>query len=182
MERNVYVILAVVGGTLLLLQVLLQLFGLFGDADADGAAAGDGVEGHGNAFFGFLSFKALSAFSGIFGLTGLVMLGQTASRHVRLAVATGAGFAGVLLVGWMMRGLARLTSSGTVRLENAVGKTASVYLRIPGERSGAGKVTVEIQGRTLEVHAITDGAALATGARVKVLELVGEDTYRVAAL
>ncbi|MGQ0613756.1 MAG: hypothetical protein ACT4PV_08475 [Planctomycetaceae bacterium] len=182
MERNVYVILAVVGATLLLLQVVLQLFGLYGDADLDAGHDGAGADGHGSAFFGFLSFKALSSFSGIFGLTGLVMLGQSGSRHIRLAVATGAGLAGVVLVGWMMRGLSKLSASGTVNLENAVGKTASVYLRIPGERSGAGKVTVEIQGRTMEISAITDGSPIATGTRVKVNELVGDDTLKVAAL
>jgi len=195
-EQTIYLYSAVAGCTLVLIQVVLQLFGLFGDTDMDGHDAhvdtGDGggdsgdhagdPQGHGNFFFGILSFKALCAFAGIFGLVGLMLTKREWSMGARVLAATTAGFAGMVVVAWLMRGIARLQASGTVEIHNAVGRTGSVYLRIPASRGGAGKVTIEIQGRSMEFPAITTGDALPTGARVTVVSVEGDDTLEVAAL
>jgi len=168
MEETIYFYPALIGGLAVLIQIVLQLVELFGDVEA-------GDAGHGDALFGFLSFKALSAFCGLFGLAGLVMMRRSDSAAVRLSVAAGAGFAGVFLVGIMLRGLARLTASGTLDLADAAGREASVYLRVPGRCPGAGKVTVEVE-------AVTDGPEIPTGSRGKVLEVVGNGTLRVGTL
>jgi hypothetical protein len=78
-----------------------------------------------------------------------------------------------------MRSLARLTVSGTVNVRNAVGRTGGVYLRIPAGGQGEGKVTVEIQGRSLQLNAVTDGPSIPTGSRVTVVEVVGDETLKV---
>jgi membrane protein implicated in regulation of membrane protease activity len=197
MEHTIYLICAIVGCTIVVLQIVLQAFGLFGEAEVD---AGDmdvdvdvdvavdadtdaaGPEGHGNVFFGFLSFKALCAFVGIFGLVGLALFETKLPMQGRIALSFASGVAGMLLVGWMMRGLAHLQASGTVNLRNAVGRTATVYLRIPAEGRGHGKVTVEVQGRSMEINAVTDGEELPTGTRVTVLAMEGDDTLKVVPL
>jgi len=191
-ESTIYTVCAVGGGVLVVAQVVLQAMGLFGetdldthdvDGDLDGDAHADGEpHGHGNLFFGILSFKALCAFAAIFGLVGLIMTERSASFGLRVAAATASGFAGMVVVAMLMRSLAKLSSSGTVLLRNAVGKTGTVYLRIPGGGTGAGKVTLEIQGRSVEVLARTSGDEIPTGARVRVLNVDGEDTVEVATL
>ncbi|MEM8883963.1 MAG: NfeD family protein [Planctomycetota bacterium] len=186
MEANLYTICAVGGGVLVLVQVVLQTLGLFGEADIDMDGPeldtdGDPV-GHGNVFFGVLSFKALCAFAAIFGLVGLIMMERSPAMPVRLAVATGSGVAGMFAVGLLMRGLANLQSSGTVRIENAVGKSGTCYLRIPGAHEGLGKVTIEIQGRSLEFPARTDGDEIPSGARIRVVSVEGDQTLDVIAI
>lgn len=189
MEYTIYKYCAIVGGVLVGMQLVLQLLGLGGDHDVDAHADVDvdhgdlhgeaGTEGHGNVFAGVLSFKALSAFAGVFGLVGLTIwdsLGQAA----RISAAAGAGVASMFLVAWTMRGLARLNASGTVNVRNAVGTRATVYLRIPGQCKGRGKVTVEIQGRSMEFPAITDGDTLETGMQVTVEAVEGDDVLKVA--
>jgi membrane protein implicated in regulation of membrane protease activity len=126
-----------------------------------------------------LSIKALVAFAGFFGLTGLALWGPDMSPTLRLAIASLAGIGGMLLVAFLMRSLRRLGSSGTVDPQNAVGSVGAVYLRIPAYGKGAGKVTVDVQGRSLELEAVTDGEEIPTGARVKVIGLVGSDTLKV---
>ena len=69
-----------------------------------------------------------------------------------------------------------------MRPENAVGKTAKVYLRVPGEHSGAGKITVSIQGRSQEFGAVTGGPELPTGSEARVLGMTTENTFEVVAL
>jgi len=189
-EETVYTACAAAGATLVLLQVILQSLGLFGevDIDMDGHADGDmgggdseggDSEGHGNVFFGILSFKALCAFSALFGLVGLIMLEQTELIGVRIAVSVAAGVSGMIVVAALMRGLSKLQQSGTVRIANAVGKTGSCYLRIPANGSGVGKVTLELQGRTVELAARTDGDEIPTGARISVISVDSDNTVSV---
>ena len=181
MEHTIYLVSAIAGCTIVLLQVVMQVMGLDAEADGvDGADADFDPDGHGNAFFGFLSFKALCAFLGVFGLVGLIQLKGGNSFGLRVGIAFASGMAGVVLVGWMMRSLAGLQSSGNVNPNNAVGQTATVYLRIP-ENGGMGKVTVEIQGRSVEFDARSDGTAIDTGARVTVVSVDGE-TLNVKAI
>jgi len=190
-EYAIYKYCAIIGCTLVGLQVVLQALGVFGETDVDhaGHVEVDGghdfdhseahPEGHGNTFFGILSVKALTAFAGIFGLVGLVMSKQDVGTAARLATSLGAGVAGMFVVAWMMRGLSRLQSSGTIVIGNAVGRTGTVYLRIPGQNAGRGKVTLELQGRALEFPAATDGDTLETGMRVTVEAVEGDDTLKV---
>jgi len=92
----------------------------------------------------------------------------------------GAGITSMFLVAWVMRGLSRLQASGTVNVRNAVGTTGTVYLRIPAHGTGRGKVTVEVQGRSMEFPAVTDGDTLETGTQVTVEAVEGEDLLKVA--
>lgn len=190
MEHAVYFWAALVGCTLLLIQVILQVIGLGGDADMDAGAADVDVDADldgadpahgtaGNLFFGILSFKALVAFTGIFGLTGLSLKDSDYSSFQRAAMSIVAGLVAMVVVGMMMRMLYNLGSSGTLVVRNALGHQAEVYLRIPGEGEGRGKVTIEIQGRTVELDAVTDGEPIATGKVVKVVEVLGNETLKV---
>ena len=78
-----------------------------------------------------------------------------------------------------MRGLGNLRADGTERVQRAVGLTGTVYLRIPGQRAGQGKVQVKLQNRTVEYLAVTDHLALATGTAVVVTQVVAPDIVAV---
>jgi len=191
-EETIYTICAVAGGVLVLLQVILQALGMFAETDFDAGGADtdfdvdtdvDGADveadGHGNVLFGILSFKALCAFSALFGLTGLIMFTRSDELFVRVGVSLMAGVTGMFGVAMLMRGLSRLQSSGTVRIANAIGKTGKCYLRIPGHGKGVGKVTLDIQERSMQFEARTEGEPIATGARVRVVAVEGDDTLSV---
>ena len=191
MEHNVYFWSALVGCTLLFIQVILQVIGLGGDTEMDAGSAdvdADGMDldgsdpAHGtagNVFFGILSFKALVAFAGIFGLTGLSLEDSDYSSFQRAAMAIVSGLVAMVIVGLLMRMLYNLGSSGSIVLRNALGHQAQVYLRIPAGGAGRGKVTLELQGRTVELDAVTDGEAIGTGKVVKVVEVLGNETLKV---
>ena len=194
MEHGVYFWTALVGCTLLVIQVILQVVGLGGEADADVGADTDmdlhtDAEVHdpahgtaGNVFFGFLSLKALVSFTGIFGLTGLSLEDAGYTGFHRMALSLLAGVVAMIVVGYMMRALHHLSSSGTIVLRNAVGHEAQVYLRIPAHGEGQGKVTIELQGRSVELQAITDGADIPTGRVVKVIGVLAGETLKVVPL
>ena len=79
-------------------------------------------------------------------------------------------------VHWMMKQLSRLRADGSVRIDNAVGRTGTVYLRIPGHLGGVGKIQLNLQNRTVELSAWTDRSEIPTGATVLVTRVVGPDS------
>lgn len=188
---DVYQVCAVVGGTLLVVQTLMMVFGGGGDHDVGhdlGHSTGD-LSGHdvghvqqGLSDIKWLSLKTVVSCLTFFGLAGLAGTNAGLEPALTLAIAIVAGGLAIFLVAFLMASLSRLQSKGNLVLGNAVGTTARVYLRIPAARNGAGKVTVEVQGRSIEVDATTAGAELATGATVTVLGLVSADTLDVAAV
>lgn len=180
--ETLYFYCAVTGGAILVLQVLLLLLGA-GDHDTsfDGHDVDD-PSAAGDAFFKVLSFKTVVAFLTFFGLSGLASLQAGLGRVPTLMISFAAGSVALYLVAWMMAGLARLQSSGNVDLQNAVGLAAKVYLTVPGGHAGRGKVTVLVQGRTVEAKAVTAGQPLATGSMVRVVGAPAPDTLEVAPL
>ncbi len=137
---------------------------------------------HGTVWlFKMLSFRTVVAALAFFGIAGLAGLSAELSPLVVLVLAAAAGLAAMYGVYWLMQTLYQLRSEGTVRIERAVGLLGSVYLRIPAERSGSGKVTLNLQNRTMEYAAMTAGSELRTGSRVVVTGVIGPGILDVAA-
>jgi len=175
-----YMACAAAGGTVLLLQFLLTLFGI-GDGH-DGDFDGDHDVDHGDGAFSLFSVRALASFFTFFGLTGWLGTSNGWGPLRTSLVALGAGLALMALVAWLMHLQLKLKSEGNLNPANAVGLSARVYLRIPGNNSGTGKITVKVQGRTAEFSAFTNGPELPTGALVKVARMSTPDTFEVTAL
>lgn len=182
--QTLYFVCALVGGVLFVFQFLLGLMGHSGPHDIDGhidAHVGGDVGHETNLFTGILSFRALVAGLTVFGLTGLITLAEHRHPAVGLLYSTAAAFVTMLVVAALLRSMGHLTSEGTIRIENAVGRPGTVYLGIPAGRSGLGKVTLALQGRTVEYQAMTAGEALASGTKVNVTKIIGADTVEVIA-
>ncbi|MBI4569592.1 MAG: hypothetical protein HY719_14450 [Planctomycetes bacterium] len=159
-----------------------------GDLHAGDGAHGDAPHGGetadqahaGAAFVKYLSIKTVTAFFTFFGLTGLACRHAGVDAGITLTVALAAGAGSLFLVAYAMRLMAGLQASGNYDLANGIGQVGRVYLTIPPARTGAGKVTLVVQGRSVTCKAVTSGAAgLATGAEVKVIELAAPDTVLV---
>lgn len=184
---DVYRVCALVGGTILVLQTLMMVLGAGGDHDLDhghGDLSGNDV-GHvheGMSDVKWLSLKTIVSALTFFGLSGLAAEQGNLPRAIGLGIAVVAGGIAIFLVASLMASLSRLQSRGNVSLRNAVGHVGRVYLRIPATRGGMGKVTVEVQGRSLEVEATTAGPELPTGVSVRIVGLVGDDTLDVASM
>ena len=167
MLHSLYLICAVVGGLIMVIQFLMMILG-FGDfndvdvpddapdVDLDGGDvdAGDTDVSGANmiSLARFLSFRVIVAASAFFGVLGGWIAGA--------AVAFVMGF------------INKLQSSGNVKIESAIGKTATVYIPIPEHKTNTGKIQLSIQGRIDEMEAMTPGPALPSGATVVIKEIV----------
>jgi len=202
MYETVYLTCAIAGGTLLVCQFLLGLLGFGhhdtgtdhdlggGDHDFHGAGGHDAHgdhdahgshDAHHSWFVGMLTFRSVVAALTIFGLAGLAStVNFKHEPQVSLAIALAAGAGTLFGVAYLMRMLHRLKSDGTVRIERAVGQCGTVYLTIPGQKAGVGKVTLTLQNRTVEYQAVTAHPLLPTGSKVVVTAVLGPDTVEVA--
>jgi hypothetical protein len=165
------------GGGLLvvLLQVALALLTGGDEADIDHDVEGD-------AGLHLFSVRTVSAFFTIFGLVGWIGSVEGWPRSVTFVAAMLSGTVVLVMIALLLRMQHRLQSSGTVNASNAVGKTARVYLAIPAEGQGSGKITVAVQGRTSEYAAFTRGPALPTGSDVRVLRMTTPGVFEVTTL
>jgi hypothetical protein len=201
---TLFLVAAVCGGTILVCQFALALFGLGhggadfghhlgGDFHGD-AHFGDSVHGHAmgdshsdanhhsssSRVFAMVSFRTLVAASAFFGVTGLATLdsGFPATTSFVLAIIAGA----VAMYGmYRLLGLiAGMDSSGNEQIGNAIGLSATVYVSIPATRKGAGKVQLSMQNRIVEYQAVTDDLEpLKTGEKVEVVAIKSDDTVEV---
>lgn len=174
---TIFLYCAAIGGTLLVLQFLLLLFGVGGDTEI-GDGHGHADVGHDqSAFLKMISLQTVTTFATFFGLVGLGTEGLGWSAFSVVVAATLAGVSALWLVGRLMRGLSALHSQGNLDLQNAIGQTASVYLRIPA--SGQGRVMMNVQGRTVECRAVSRSLEIPTGAAVRVVARTDDDVLVV---
>lgn len=185
---TVFQICAVFGSVIMILQMLMTMLGVDGEAEDIGDVGDDldmgdeYVDTHqvSTAFFGIISFRSIIAALAFFGIGGLIGDSAGFPTIITLSFAIGMGFIVMVLVGWIMQTMMKLKSDGTVNIKNAIGTVGTVYLTIPAAKAGAGKVTLSIQNRTMEYEAVTqDEESIATGARVEVCEIVDVNTLEV---
>jgi hypothetical protein len=203
--ETLFLFCAIFGGTVLLAQFLLGFGGdhehggdgaedtpdAVGDMHADlgGHDAGHSADGHehhdaqvhhGSTWmFGVLTFRTVLIGLTFFGLTGKAAMASDLAQPKPLLIAAVCGLGAMYGVYFLMRGLYKLTAEGTERIDRAVGEEGIVYLAIPGQNGGVGKVHVPVQNRTLEYEAMTAGERLATGSRVVVVGVLGAGRVEV---
>jgi hypothetical protein len=193
--ETMFLICAIVGGTLLVCQFALGLLGVGhhelggGDVHADVPhdvghdqdAGHEHEDGHSSWLLGVLTFRAVVAALAFFGLAGMAAHTHGLDDVQSLGVGLAAGAGAFVLVGFVMRSMSHLRAEGTLHIERAVGQSGTVYLSIPGYKAGAGKVHVKFQNRLVEYQAITALGDLPTGALVVVVSVAGPGTVEVAA-
>lgn len=168
---------AIVSSVIFLIQMILTLIGIDSDIDVGGADFdGDTTDFGGLSLF---SIRSMINFFVGFGWAGVSFHGiiQSVPLLYVVSVVVGIAFGSMWIV--MRRKLARLEKNGAYKIEDCVGKTCDVYLRIPARKSGAGKVQVSINGSIHELSAMTEGEQLPTGAKVRVLALINGNTLLV---
>ncbi len=187
--ETVYLGCAAAGGTILVVQTGMMLFGGAshdGDvmhADPSGIGhSGSGDHSGGGSGLSLLSVRSVAAFLTFFGLAGWGGTTSGWGTFQTIGVALAAGVVMLFAVAWLFSFQSKLFSQGNLDPKQAVGCTARVSLRIPGQSSGKGKITVSIQGRTHEFSASTAGAEIATGREVKVVRQITQDTFEVEGL
>lgn len=183
--QKIFFCVACASTLLLLIQIIMMIvgFGSDGDLDTDGIdgdgfeEAADGLTLDSDVGLSLFTVKTLSSFFAIGGWVGFAVSDLGNLPAILIALLSGT----IALVGmaFIMKRLASLQSEGNINYSNAIGKIANVYLTIPANNGGSGKINLTLQERFIEANAITnDAEEIKTGAMVKIVSII-DDTFVV---
>lgn len=171
--QRFYWYLAIGASIVFLIQTIMTFMGA--DADTGMDADFDGNFDVGDYPFQLFSLRNLINFLLGFGWGGAAL--YTALEN-KIIVAIIAVIIGLIFIGiffFIMRTMMKLAEDNTFTLKSTIGKSGDVYLTIPANRKGKGKIFISVKGSTRELDAITDSdTEIKQGALVKVLELEGD--------
>lgn len=189
LASQIFACVAIPATIVLLIQTVLMLVGIGLEADGGDIAIGDSVDADAPEFdvdlegmdaLRIFSIRGIIAFLVVFGWVGFVMDGANVRLLITVPVAAVSGFAMMLVLALLMRTVMRLRNDGNLDNKNALGVSGRVYLTIPPERKGEGKVNVLLQGTYVERDAVTDEEnSIPTGCEIVVVGLSGQTTLVV---
>lgn len=164
--------IAIVASLIFLVQAVLTLIGMDVDADMDiDFTDGDTMDTGGAV--SLFSIRSLVNFFFGFGWAGLTFMKIISQPWLVYFASFLVGISFSLLYIFIRRKLQKLERNGAMRIQDCVGKMGSVYLRIPANAQGMGKVQISINGSIHELDAKTDGPELKTGTQVVVVSISG---------
>ncbi|MCB0466367.1 MAG: hypothetical protein KDC78_11950 [Aequorivita sp.] len=169
--EKVYWTIALIASAIFVILILLTFIG--GEAHDTGDVDTD-IEGDTGIHFQFLSFKNLVGFFTLFGWSGIACIGEGLSKGMVILISTICGLLMMAIMASLFYYLGKLTSSGSLKIENALNQIGEVYLTIGANRSRIGKVHINIQGGLRELDALTDDTVdLHQGDIITVTQITG---------
>lgn len=176
---KIYWLIAIPASIMFAIQMLTVFIG--GDMDTDLGDVDMEIEGDTGAGFQFFTLKNLVAFFTIFGWTGLGCIDFGLHPMLTLFISTVAGLIMVVILTSLFYFISQMSEDGTLKLTNALGKMCEVYLTIPKNKSGYGKVQIKVQGSLRELEAMTDEEEdLKSGSLVIVKEIINNQILLVS--
>lgn len=164
------------------IQTVMTFLGL-GDHDADFDLDTSDGSFDADPSMNLLTFRNLVNFCLGFGWTAVLMHEKIQSNALLIIVSVIVGILLVTVVMWIFKWLSGMQQTGNIDVhKSAVGCEGKVYLTIPGERKGEGKVQITINNAVREYDAVTDGKTIPTGKAIKVTEVINDYTLLVEEL
>ena len=107
-----------------------------------------------------------------FGLTGIIVMQSGGPEVLAILVGGISGGASMFATGKVFQFFIALQAEGTIEIDDAVGVSGTVYLRIP--EGGTGQVSVSIKGSLRQYDAKSvDGSMIPNEETVMVKAVVG---------
>ncbi len=163
--QRIFAIIAIPSTAVLILQTVLLLLGIGnGDADSDGnfETGDDGL-----ALF---SIRGIVAMLSVGGWSGIALIELNINVILAVTLSVLIGLLTLLGMALLIKVLLQLQSSGNIVVSGAVGRTGQVYIPIPANMNGSGKINITLQDKYSEITAMThDDTDLKTGELVRVI-------------
>ncbi|MBK7691689.1 MAG: NfeD family protein [Bacteroidetes bacterium] len=154
-----------------------------------GADASDGIDADFNgdlngsdAPFQLFSLRNLINFLMGFGWTGISFYTSISNKALLIGLALAIGILFVFFFFMIIKQVQKLAENNSFDITNTLHKTADVYLTIPENKKGKGKVMISINGSFHELDAMTEGDKIQTGTVVKIVKLVDNNILIVETL
>ena len=176
--EKIYWILAFPTTLLFIILIIMTFVGIDADHDMDMDHDGSIDADHGIGFQ-FFSYKNLLGFFTIFAWSGIACIDSGLNVFPTIVISLFSGLLMMLIMASIFYFISKLSESGNLNINNAIGKVGTAYLPIPGQRKGMGKVQIKIQGlKTLD--AMTDDEKdIKTGLIVDCIDVLNDEILLV---
>ena len=173
--------IAIFASIVVVIQMTMSFAGMgdidSGDADVDFSTDADSLDDAGSMHL--LSIRNIFYFLLGFGWAGVSLWSTVPNAILLCVVAVLVGCLFVAIFIFLFRQMMKLQSNGAFNINDAVGKACDVYLRIPGQNEGLGKVQISFNGSVQELDARTAGEPIPSGAKVRVLRVIDKKVLEV---
>lgn len=144
---------AIAASFIFLIQTVLTFVG---GSHGDVTHADFSGDSHSDSPFQLFSFRNLINFLLGFGWSGVAFYSSIGNKLLLIfvAVLVGAGFIFIFFI--LILQILKLTEDNTFKLENLIGRAGEVYLTIPADMKGKGKITISVNGTSHELPAMTE--------------------------
>ncbi len=179
--EQVFWVIAIPSTLIFLILLAITIFGGETDAGVDVSTDVDASLADGDSIpFQFLSLKNIIAFFTIFGWSGIGFINAGLPSWLVILLAFLCGLLMMFLMAGLFYVMSKLAESGTLKIKNAIGKLGEVYLVIPANRAGMGKVQLNVQGSLRTLDAITDDMEkIPTSSIIQVLDVIDDQILLV---
>ena len=116
--------------------------------------------------------RGIMAFLMVGSWVGFLLSRSGLHETIATICAFVSGIITLIFIAKIMQILMNLQEDGTTNVKNALGQIGQVYIRIPGEEKGMGKVNVTVQEKLCEFDAVTEkNETIKTGEMVYVTDI-----------
>lgn len=163
-----YWFIAIPVSIIFLIQTVMTFMGV---DSSDGLSADFDGDFHGDTPFQLFSLRNLVNFLLGFSWSGISFYSSISNKAILITVSVVVGVLFLFLFFLIIRQLQKLAEDNSFKIEETLNKTAEVYLKIPGEKSGLGKVMISIRGSVRELNAMTEGPTISSGSLIRVIKI-----------
>jgi len=154
--------IAIPSSLIFIIQTIMTFIGgVSSDGDLDG----------GDTPFQLFSLRNLINFLIGFSWTGISFYESITNHSLLILLSLAIGIVFVLIFFVIIKQVQKLAEDNSFKYSDTLLKTAEVYLPIPRNKSGKGKVMISVKGAFHELDAITEGDRIEAGALVKVTQI-----------
>jgi hypothetical protein len=162
--------IAIPASLIFVVQTIMTFIGADGSdgiaPDFDGDLSGD------DAPFQLFSFRNLINFLLGLSWTGITFYHLIANKAILMGLSLLVGASFLYLFFLIIKQVQKLAEDNSFQFSNTLHKTGEVYLTIPENKKGKGKVLISVNGSFHELDAMTENDKINSGTMVKVVNIV----------
>lgn len=155
-----------------LIFIIQTIMTFMGTDSSDGIQADfDGDLSGADAPFQLFSLRNLINFFLGFSWTGISFYTTISNKPLLIFLSLVVGVLFVYLFFLIIRQVQKLAEDNSFKITNTLNKTAEVYLTIPENKKGKGKVMISVNGAYHELEAMTENDKIQSGTVVRVVRI-----------
>ncbi len=163
-----------------LIFIIQTIMTFMGTDSSDGIQADfDGDLNGADAPFQLFSLRNLINFLLGFSWTGISFYTTISNKPLLIVLSLVVGVIFVYLFFIIIRQVQKLAEDNSFKITNTLNKTAEVYLTIPENKKGKGKIMISVNGSFHELEAMTENDKIQSGAVVKVVRIENDNILLV---